>query len=56
MSYDPLKTGLKIRPEPQDFEEVERRYGKPKSESDADLAEHYRLAQAARLIRLYRKK
>jgi hypothetical protein len=32
--------------------EVERRYGKPKSQSGADLAEHYRLAQAIKLIRL----
>ncbi|WBL82289.1 hypothetical protein I3J27_18325 [Bradyrhizobium xenonodulans] len=44
---------LKTRPEPQDFEEIERRYGKP--ETDAERAQHYRLAQANVLIRLYRK-
>jgi hypothetical protein len=41
---------LKIKPDPQDFEEVERQHGR--AESDTEQAEHYRLAQANKLIRL----
>jgi len=42
-----------ITPDEQDFEEVERDFGKPKS--DADQAEHYRLAQINKLVRLHLK-
>ena len=42
-----------IEPDPQDFEAVEREYGRlPRDASDAEYARHYRLAQAGKLMRL----
>ena len=41
-----------IKPDQQDFDEVEKEYGPlPPSASEAALAERYRLAQAAKVIR-----
>ena len=43
-----------IKPDPQDYEAVEREEGPlPANASDAEVADRYRLAQAAKLIRLY---
>jgi hypothetical protein len=43
---------LKIKPDPEDFERIEREHGRP-SPTDAAMAKHYQLAQAAKMIRLY---
>jgi hypothetical protein len=49
----------KIKPEPperQDFDRIEREYGPlPAHASAKEIADRYRDAQAARLIRLYAK-
>jgi hypothetical protein len=43
-----------IKPDPQDFERIEREHGPlPANASDAELADRYRDAQSANLIRLY---
>jgi hypothetical protein len=43
-----------IKPDPQDYEAIEREYGRlPPNASVAQRADHYRLAQANKLIRLY---
>jgi hypothetical protein len=45
---------MKIEPDKSDFEAVERRYGRlPPSAPNRQAAEHYRLAQVTKLIRLY---
>jgi hypothetical protein len=44
----------KIKPDPQDYQAIERKYGPlPKGASDKEAAKHYQLAQANKLIRLY---
>jgi hypothetical protein len=44
----------KIVPDRQDYESVEREYGRlPDNARDAQRAYHYNLAQAGKLIRLY---
>jgi hypothetical protein len=41
-----------IKPDPQDYAEIERSYGQlPRDASDEQAAERYRLAQAHKLIR-----
>jgi hypothetical protein len=46
-----------VKPDQQDHTEIERKYGPLSANaSDAEAAERYRLAQAARLIRLLVKK
>ena len=42
---------MQIKPDPRDYESVRREYGEPKT--DAERADHYRLAQATKLLRLY---
>jgi hypothetical protein len=45
-------TKSKIKPDQQDFDAVEKEYGPlPRSASRAALAERYRLAQAAKIVR-----
>jgi hypothetical protein len=44
----------KIKPDPQDHEAVERENGRLRQNAtDAERADRYRLAQAAKMIRLY---
>jgi hypothetical protein len=51
---EPKENGTKIRPDPQDYEAVECEYGRlPETATIAQVAHHYRLAQAAKLFRLY---
>ena len=49
----PTKSKIEaIKPDQQDFDTVEREYGPlPPNASQAELAERYRLAQAAKVIR-----
>lgn len=45
---------MTITPDPQDYASVEREHGRlPVNASDLQCAEHYRLAQATKLIRLW---
>ena len=45
---------MSITPDAQDYQTVETQYGQlPENASDAERAHHYRLAVAAKLIRLY---
>jgi hypothetical protein len=49
-----MTTPKPLVPDRQDFAAIEREYGLPPANaSDEQLMEHYRLAQAAKLIRLY---
>jgi hypothetical protein len=46
----------KVKPDPEDYAQVEREYGRlPYHATIKEQAEHYRLAQSAKLIRLYRE-
>ena len=48
----------KVRPDPEDYAQIEREYGTgtlPPNAATEEQAERYRLAQAAKLIRLYGK-
>jgi ABC-type anion transport system duplicated permease subunit len=43
-----------INPDPEDFAAIQREYGPlPRDATEAEVAHHYRLAQAKKLIRLY---
>jgi hypothetical protein len=51
MKRQPIKP---IKPDPQDYEAIEREHGPlPANASDAEVADRYRDAQAAKLTRLY---
>jgi hypothetical protein len=44
----------KVKPDPQDYEAIEREYGRlPSNASTAECAHRYQLAQCAKLLRLY---
>ena len=43
-----------IKPDPEDYEAIEREYGRlPSSPTDREAAERYQIAQSHKLIRLY---
>jgi hypothetical protein len=49
-----MATKRPIKPDPQDYEAIERKYGPlPPNASDAQAGERYRLAQCNKLLRLY---
>ena len=42
-----------IKPDPEDFERVYREYGRPNPNDIGAVERHYRLAQAAKIMRTY---
>ena len=54
MSVSHQEYDKKIIPDQQDFEQIEKEYGRlPDGASDEEAAERYRLAQANKIIRLF---
>ena len=56
MSRDPHEYNSKgqIKPDPEDYEAIERDYGSlPSNATDREAAERYQIAQSHKLIRLY---
>ena len=53
-SHQEYDKNEKIIPDQQDFEQIEKEYGRlPDGASDEETAERYRLAQANKIIRLF---
>ena len=44
---------MRIKPDPEDFERVCREYGRPDPNDIAEVDRHYRLAQKAKILRIY---
>jgi hypothetical protein len=44
---------MTIKPDTEDFDRVDREYGRPDPKDVAALERHYRLAQAAKIMRIY---
>ena len=44
---------MTIKPDPEDFERVYLEYGRPDPKDSVAVERHYRLAQAAKIIRMY---
>ena len=47
---------MTIKPDPEDFDRVYRDYGRPDPKDVAAMERHYRLAQAAKIMRIYGSK
>lgn len=44
---------MTIKPDAEDFAHVDREYGRPNPNDAVAMERHYRLAQAAKIVRIY---